>query len=612
VRAGGRRHPLRWTIAVNDGAPPRLVWFHRDYRGLTGGQVKHAHYFEHVARMPGFARRIAFTGDAESATHAPERARLWPASAAERVTDWRPGENDVLFVAGVDWRYLARHGLDGLANPRINLVQHVRHAHPGSELHGFLANRAVRICVSAEVADAINATGRVNGPVLTIPNGTDCEFDPSNATPEAFDARPEPVVIIGYKRPEFAAELSRELAGSGIPHRLETGFLARDDFLDLLKATRVAVCLPRDEEGFYLPALEAMAAGCTVVTLDCVGNRGFCRHEDNCLVAEGEAASLARTVRTAADQPPAVRQRLVGAAADTVRAHSLAAERRRFHDILGDIDALWRDGAATGEQHGRSYRPKVDFMIVGAQKSGTTALAHFLAQHPQIGMLDGEGHVFDSETYSRDWTPERIDERYANRFAHCAGASVFGESTPVYMYLEDVPAELARYNPDLKLVVALRDPVERAISQYDMERQRRKERLPLPLALLVEPFRLRRSGNPHASESAARRHSYRSRSLYSVQLKNLLRVFPPGNVLVIRSEDLLERHGAVLERVFRFLGVPADVNVPPEVVFKGERDSRRHGLSRLILRLSLLLESVRLRTMLARFDAPRPSLPEKQ
>ena len=51
-------------------------------------------------------------------------------------------------------------------------------------------------------------------------------------------------------------------------------------------------CLPRAEEGFYLPALEAMASGCLVVTLDCIGNRGFRRHDDNCLVAESSPESL--------------------------------------------------------------------------------------------------------------------------------------------------------------------------------------------------------------------------------------------------------------------------------------------------------------------------------
>ena len=75
-----------------------------------------------------------------------------------------PGRADILFLAGLDWRYLIDNGFDALPNPRINLIQHVRHAHEGTELHGYLRQRAVRICVSEEVAQALYATGQVNGP----------------------------------------------------------------------------------------------------------------------------------------------------------------------------------------------------------------------------------------------------------------------------------------------------------------------------------------------------------------------------------------------------------------------------------------------------------------
>ena len=70
-------------------------------------------------------------------------------------------------LAGVDWRYLAESGLESLPNPRINLIQGVRHAHEGTEFHRYLAHRAIRVCVSREVADAISATERVEGPILT-------------------------------------------------------------------------------------------------------------------------------------------------------------------------------------------------------------------------------------------------------------------------------------------------------------------------------------------------------------------------------------------------------------------------------------------------------------
>ena len=331
-------------LAVRDQA--RTVWFYRDYVRLYGGHLKHAHYFDHVLRMPGFAPRITFSGEPSNGSQARERRRLWPAREGIMVERWEPAGRDVLFLAGEDWRYLIGSGLEALANPRINLVQGVRHAHEGTELYRYLAERAVRICVSQEVADAISTTGRTNGPVLTIPNGIDmAPLGPAGeGSPAGYETRRQAVTIAGYKRPDLARALSERLDAQRIEHRLVTELIDRSAFLALLAESRIAVCLPRVEEGFYLPALEAMASGCLVVTLDCIGNRGFCRHADNCLVAESNPEFLfAMTERALAMSAPE-RALMHGRARDTAAGHSIEVERTRFHAILGDIDRLWRMG----------------------------------------------------------------------------------------------------------------------------------------------------------------------------------------------------------------------------------------------------------------------------
>ena len=210
---------------------------------------------------------------------------------------FRAGSREVatcFFLGGVDWRYLVGNGFDVLDNPRINLVQQIRSLRKGTELYRNLSERAIRVCVSQEVADAVVATGRANGPVLTVSNGIDLTQFVSSGEGSAaeYEARRLQATIIGYKNPDAARTLSEGLDAEGIQHLLVTDFLDRGAFLGLLSESRVAVCLPRAEEGFYLVALEAMASGCTVVTQDCVGNRGFCRHAENCLLAEHDAKSL--------------------------------------------------------------------------------------------------------------------------------------------------------------------------------------------------------------------------------------------------------------------------------------------------------------------------------
>ncbi|MDE0192353.1 MAG: sulfotransferase domain-containing protein [Gammaproteobacteria bacterium] len=586
-------------------APTRTVWFHRQYERLTGGQVKHAHYYEHVSRLSGHSRRIVFSGAAGHGRLSGERAELWPTTRCERAEAWQPERGDVLFLAGTDWRYYDQAGLADRDIPRINLIQGVRHGDVGSERYGYLDRRAVRICVSDEVAQTIGATGRVKGPVFTIRNGTECrpaEIDVGGSV--GFDERPEQVTVVGYKRPELTAVLSRCLDERRIPHLTLDRFIDRDEFLGLLGRTRVAVCLPRPEEGFYLPALEAMAAGCTVVTLDGIGNRGFCRHGHNCFLAKADPASVAAAVKEAMRLPVSDRQRIHANAAETVRMHSLERERGQFHNLLLDIGRIWKDASAwlassappEPEQAGGRL---VDFVIAGAQKGGTSALAHFLSQHPAVAMAPREGHVFDSPDYSPDWTPEEIDVRYARRIERPPGAALCGESTPIYLFLPDVAAQLRRYNPALKVVVILRDPVERSLSHYAMERGRGNEHRPLWFALLAERWRLRRCPDPRGPESAARRHSYRSRSLYSGQLRNLFAAFPANQVLVLRSEDLRLRHDETLENVFAFLGVSVSVRIPSEAVFKGPETVGKHAVVRWLLRLSYAAESRRLRAIMA-------------
>ena len=172
-----------------------------------------------------------------------ERLELWPPGEAGAAVDWAPGPGDVLFLAGVDWRYLAGAGLEALPNPRINLIQHVRHAHEGSELYGYLAYKAIRVCVSREVADAIRGTGRVNGPVVAIPNGVEMlSVRPCGGVAEA--AR-RSVVIAGYKEPQLAKAVAAGLAAANLEHLALTEFRARREFLELLGGSRVAICLPR-------------------------------------------------------------------------------------------------------------------------------------------------------------------------------------------------------------------------------------------------------------------------------------------------------------------------------------------------------------------------------
>lgn len=135
---------------------------------------------------------------------------------------------------------------------------------------------------------------------------------------------------------------------------------------------------------------------------------------------------------------------------------------------------------------------KINLFIIGTQKGGTTALADFLGKHPDIYIVDGkEAHVFD-DPFLQDAGIDNIQCAYKPFLKAYHGQPVRCDATPVYMYLPEIPARLSHYNEDAKIIIILRDPAERALSQYHMERRRGDEHLPYPLALCAENSRLKK------------------------------------------------------------------------------------------------------------------------
>ena len=214
--------------------------------------------------------------------------------------------------------------------------------------------------------------------------------------------------------------------------------------------------------------------------------------------------------------------------------------------------------------------PLVGFLIGGAQKAGTTALAQYLARHPRIRLPRGkEAHVFDAS--HADWSPAAVNARYAPCFDDTPRDALYGDATPFYLFHPTCVERIAAYNPAMRWIVLLRDPAERALSQYRMERARGRERLPLWLALLLEPLRIRGEREPLARGSRLRRYSYRARGDYAHQLDTLYTHFPREQVLLLRSDRLRAAPASGVAATCRFLGIEPpsdDVDYPP--VFVGD------------------------------------------
>lgn len=249
-------------------------------------------------------------------------------------------------------------------------------------------------------------------------------------------------------------------------------------------------------------------------------------------------------------------------------------------------------------------KPLLDFVIVGVQKAGTTALASFLAAHPQLVVAKGkEVHLFDRQGYVPGEGVEGINDLYRPYFPEVPSfdAELLGEATPFYIFCPEIIAELARYNPALKIIVQLRDPVERALSQYQMECARGNECRPLWQALLLESWRLR-GVRPWVFGHSRRSHSYLARGRYAEQLQVLTDNFPDSQILVVDNAELSGWHVLTLARIFEFLGVDSSVEVPQRRVFAGGREVFS-PLLMLLMRVYFCRENVKLRRLLAAMPA---------
>ena len=216
--------------------------------------------------------------------------------------------------------------------------------------------------------------------------------------------------------------------------------------------------------------------------------------------------------------------------------------------------------------------PRIGFLIGGVQKAGTTALARYLAGHPQLALPQRkEAHVFDDPGFGADWDRARIDREYARHFDAGSDDRLHGDATPIYLFHPTLVERIAAYNPAMRWIVLLRDPLERAISQYGMERARGDEHWPLWAALLFERRRLRGHHHDWSPASPLRHWSYRARGDYGRQLRTLRAHFPDAQVLVLRSTELRVSHVQVLARICAFLGVRDFNPAPAEITaFEGE------------------------------------------
>ena len=229
--------------------------------------------------------------------------------------------------------------------------------------------------------------------------------------------------------------------------------------------------------------------------------------------------------------------------------------RRRFppasavRGLLGDLALLPRLWTAV-------RRPLPDFLVIGAQRAGTTSLFRCLQRHPQIqGAPIKEVHYFDAhEEHGEDW--------YRAHFPVRRAGCVVGEATPYYLFHPRCPGAVHGMVPEVRLIAILRNPVDRTVSQFRHEvRLGFEDAIDLAAAIEREPARLageeqRLRRDPNYFSETHNHASYLGRGEYARQLRAWYELFPREQLLVLTSERLFSDPAGELARAQEHLGLP--------------------------------------------------------
>jgi hypothetical protein len=197
-----------------------------------------------------------------------------------------------------------------------------------------------------------------------------------------------------------------------------------------------------------------------------------------------------------------------------------------------------------------------DFLIVGAAKSGTTSLSHYLSEHPAIEIVSNRLEYFGE--FSNPSIGRLAEEEYLHYFSEIPQQIRAGEKSVSYLYSELAPIQINKMNPDMKIIMILRDPTERAYSDFWNQRRKRVEKLSFEEALSVEAERLR--------NNARFELHYLNYGLYSEKVKRYIEMFGKENIGIFLFEDLNISPSWVCRECFKLLGVneeftPAKFNI---------------------------------------------------
>lgn len=294
----------------------------------SGGSLKVRHYFEHAMQYKSLNALLYMPKDINWSISNPwfkYKDKILP------EIDW--SIVDIVFISGWGWeRFIPQKYHYNRKFKVLYLVQHPSKLMPKFERYKNLDKPATRICVSRALTDMANEIQHVNGPVITIPAGTEIK----KLMELANKSKSIDILISGLKNPAVGVALKSKFDKLGLNVKLLDERMDRNTFISYVSNSKVVVCLPNPMEGFYLPALEAMALNALVICPYAIGN-DYCIDGKNCLVpiyTEQDIYNKTKIMLSLTNKEIIIMKKN---AYVTVKAHDITFEKKSFHNLLNRI-----------------------------------------------------------------------------------------------------------------------------------------------------------------------------------------------------------------------------------------------------------------------------------
>jgi len=216
-----------------------------------------------------------------------------------------------------------------------------------------------------------------------------------------------------------------------------------------------------------------------------------------------------------------------------------------------------------------SFRLLPDYLIIGTKRGGTTSLARWLTQHPEISSLfpkreTRKGTYYFDVNYSKgmNWYKSFFPTKVSHELKEKRSGHklLLGDATPYYLYHPHAPKRASRVIPNAKVIALLRNPIERAFSHWVERSRQGVETLPFDEAIDLEKTRLegetqKMLEDPGYTSFPHQHYSYIDQGKYSQCLQRWMDVYPQHQILFLKSEDLYSEPKETYQQVLDFLEI---------------------------------------------------------